>query len=62
MRYLIDTNIVIYLLAALNALSAEARRIVESEPDVSASIVSLWEIGINVLGEESTSCRYLPLP
>ena len=46
MRYLIDTNIVIYLLAAPNALSAEARRIVESEPDVSASIVSLWEIGI----------------
>ena len=46
MRYLIDTNILIYILADPCALSTEARRIVESEPDVSVSIASFWEIGI----------------
>ena len=46
MRYILDTNVLIYLLCAPNALSPEARRIVQSEPDVFVSIASLWEIGI----------------
>ena len=46
MRYLLDTNVLVFLLCAPDALSREARRIVQSEPDVFVSIASLWEIGI----------------
>ena len=46
MRYLLDTNVLIYFLSAPDELSAKARRIVQTAPDLFVSIVSLWEIGI----------------
>ena len=46
MRYLLDTNVLIYLLAAPAELSPEARHIVETEMFLFVSKASLWEIGI----------------
>jgi PIN domain nuclease of toxin-antitoxin system len=46
MRYLLDTNALIYFLSAPDELSAKARRIVQKAPDLFVSIASLWEIGI----------------
>ena len=44
--YLLDTNIIIFMLSAPSELSVRAERIVRHEPDLCASIASLWEIGI----------------
>ena len=46
MRYLLDTNVLIYLLASPAELSSEARRVLETEPFLLVSKASLWEIGI----------------
>ncbi len=46
MRYLIDTNILIYALCKPDELSLESKRILANEKDISVSVVSLWEIAI----------------
>ncbi len=46
MRYLLDTNALLYIFSAPSKLSARARRIVRGESDLSVSIVSFWEIAI----------------
>lgn len=46
MRFLLDTNVLIYFLSAPDALSEKARRILQSEPNLFVSVASLWEIGI----------------
>ena len=46
MCYLLDTNVLIYLLAAPAELSLEAKRVVETEMSLFVSMASFWEIGI----------------
>ena len=46
MRYLLDSNVLVFLLSAPSELSEEAARVVRFEPDLYASMASLWEIGI----------------
>ena len=46
MKYLLDTNALLYAFSAPSELSGRARRIVRGESDLSASIVSFWEIAI----------------
>ncbi len=46
MRYLLDTNVLIYMLCASDELSDDARRIIQTEQEVSISVASLWEIAI----------------
>ena len=46
MRYILDTNILVYSLCNPSELSSEAKRIITTEKDLSISIVSLWEIAI----------------
>ena len=46
MRYLLDANVLVYLLAAPSELSPEARRVLEDETLLFISKASLWEIGI----------------
>ena len=46
MHWLLDTNVLVFLLSAPSELSADASRIVRLEPDLHASMASLWEIGI----------------
>ena len=46
MKYLLDTNALLYVFSAPTELSARARRIVRDEGDLRVSIVSLWEIAI----------------
>ena len=46
MRYLLDTNVLVFLLSAPSELSEAAVRVVRFEPDLHASMASLWEIGI----------------
>ena len=46
MGYLLDTNVLIYILSAPTELSSDAKRIVQNEERLFASIASLWEIGI----------------
>ncbi len=46
MQYLLDTNILVFMLSAPNELSEEAKRIIRSEPELFVSMASLWEIGI----------------
>ena len=46
MKYLLDTNALLYTFSASGELSARARRIVCSESDLSVSIASFWEIAI----------------
>ena len=45
-KYLLDTNALLYVFSAPTELSARARRIVRDEGDLRVSIVSLWEIAI----------------
>ena len=45
-RYLLDTNALLYVFSAPSELSARARRIVRGEIDLSVSVVSFWEIAI----------------
>lgn len=46
MRFLLDTNVLVFLLSAPSELSEKASRVVRFEPDLYASMASLWEIGI----------------
>ena len=46
MKYLLDTNTLLYMFGAPSELSARARRIVRSESDLSVSVASFWEIAI----------------
>ena len=46
MSYLLDTHVLIYSLCSPSRLSQDARRIVSTDPNVSVSIVSFWEIAI----------------
>ena len=46
MRYLLDTNILVYLLCSVHELSPSAKRVLESERYLFVSMVSLWEIAI----------------
>ena len=46
MKYLLDTNALLYIFGAPSELSARARRIVRSQKDLSVSSVSFWEIAI----------------
>ena len=46
MRYLLDTNALLYVFSAPSELSARARRIIRGESDLSVSVVSFWEIAI----------------
>ena len=46
MKYILDTNILIYSLCNPAELSTEAKRIITTEKDLSLSVVSLWEIAI----------------
>jgi len=45
-KYLLDTNALLYTFSAPSELSARARRIVRSQKDLSVSFVSFWEIAI----------------
>ena len=46
MKYLLDTNALLYIFSAPSELSARARRIVRGESNLSVSVVSFWEIAI----------------
>lgn len=46
MRYLLDSNALLYLFGAPAELSAKARKVVRDENDLSVSVVSFWEIAI----------------
>lgn len=46
MRYLIDTNALVFMLSAPAELSAKAAGIIRLEPDLFVGMASLWEIGI----------------
>ena len=46
MRYLLDTNVLVFMLSAPAELSATASRIIKGEPFLYVSMASLWEIGI----------------
>ena len=46
MRCLLDTNVLVYLLCAPQELSPEAKRVVQTERHLFASIASFWEIAI----------------
>lgn len=46
MRYLLDTNVLVFLLSAPPELSEEAARIARLEPALYVSMASFWEIGI----------------
>jgi len=45
-RYLLDTNALLYIFSAPSELSVRARRIVRGESDLTVSVVSFWEIAI----------------
>ncbi len=46
MKYLLDTNALIFSLCNPSGLSSTATKIITTEKDLSVSIVSLWEIAI----------------
>ena len=46
MKYLLDTNALLYIFSAPSELSARARRIIRGESNLSVSIVSFWEVAI----------------
>ena len=46
MKYLLDTNALLFVFSATSKLSVRARRIVRGELDLSVSVVSFWEIAI----------------
>ena len=46
MRYLLDTNVLIFMLSAPAELSEKAKRILQTEVHLFVSMASLWEIGI----------------
>ena len=45
-KYLLDTNALLYAFSAPSELSVRARKIVRREKDLSVSVVSFWEIAI----------------
>ena len=46
MKYLLDTNALLFVFSAPSKLSVRARRIVRGELDLSVSVVSFWVIAI----------------
>ena len=46
MKYLLDTNALLFVFSAPSKLSVRARRIVRGELHLSVSVVSFWEIAI----------------
>lgn len=46
MKYLLDTNALIFSLCNPSELSSTATKIITSEKDLSVSVISLWEIAI----------------
>ena len=46
MRYILDTNALVFMLSAPHELSERAEQVVRNAPDISVSVASLWEIGI----------------
>ena len=48
MRVLLDTHVLLWLLAGDERLSPRARSVVEDADDVYASIVNLWEVGLKL--------------
>ncbi len=46
MKFLLDTNILIYTLCNPSKLSDKAKQVIVSEKDLSVSIISFWEIAI----------------
>ena len=46
MKYLLDTNALLYAFSAPSKLSVRARRIARGEKDLAVSVVSFWEIAI----------------
>ena len=46
MKYLLDTDALLFVFSAPSKLSVRARRIVRGELDLSVSVVSFWEIAI----------------
>ena len=46
MRYLLDTNVLIFMLSSTAELSKKAKRILQTEVHLFVSMASLWEIGI----------------
>ena len=46
MKYILDTNALLFVFSAPSKLSVRARRIVRCELDLSVSVVSFWEIAI----------------
>ena len=46
MKYLLDTNALIFSLCNPSELSSSATKIITTEKDLSVSVVSLWEIAI----------------
>lgn len=47
MKYLLDTNALIFSLCNPNELSKSARKIITLERELFVSVVSFWEIAIN---------------
>ena len=60
MKYLLDTNALLYMFGAPSELSARARRIVRDESDLSVSIVSFWEIAIKQSIGKLQFCMTIP--
>ena len=46
MKFLLDTNILIYTLCNPSKLSDKAKQVIVSEKNLSVSIISFWEIAI----------------
>ena len=59
-KYLLDTNALLYMFGAPSELSARARRIVRDESDLSVSIVSFWEIAIKQSIGKLQFCMTIP--
>ena len=60
MKYLLDTNALLYIFSAPSELSARARRIVRGESDLSVSVVSFWEIAIKQSIGKLQFCMTIP--
>ena len=59
-KYLLDTNALLYMFGAPSELSARAKRIVRDESDLSVSIVSFWEIAIKQSIGKLQFCMTIP--
>ena len=46
MKYLLDTNVLIFMLCSPKELSKSAEKIITTEQELAVSVVSFWEIAI----------------